>query len=408
MKKPTPRARNHAGVARWYASKNRFVCQATRNGKIVKTIYGALGDKSSAQKLIVEAKIKPYLDLPEQVDATRTVKDACDAYIAKRKPATRARYKAVVRLYIEPVIGSKRMLDVRPAHIEATLDAIQPTRTIKSRKPPSMDRSRLMVYKLLQKIFTMAVRRGEIVHNPVEAIDAPTYERIEKQRVYTPEEQRYLLAAEAKAGGRYLGLLSLMLSMPLRTCEAIAIRRLDLNFGARRIHICNDLLSNAETDWRPVLGPVKTTASDRFVFLTDETAAHLTKAILDGKMTAESFLFTAPRGGLIDHAKLSARWWHPLVAAAAQEAEKDARERGDEDYRFPADVGLHGLRHTAIENLKAAGVPLDVIHTLAGHSNLSTTMKHYNQPTLDRRLAAADQVGSWLQSQRIAVPVTAP
>jgi integrase len=60
------------------------------------------------------------------------------------------------------------------------------------------------------------------------------------------------------------------------------------------------------------------------------------------------------------------------------------------------------LRHTAIENLKAAGVPMDVIHTLAGHSNVQTTMEHYNQPTDARKLEAAAAVGEWLSREAVA------
>jgi len=50
-----------------------------------------------------------------------------------------------------------------------------------------------------------------------------------------------------------------------------------------------------------------------------------------------------------------------------------------------------------IENLKAAGVPMDVIHTLAGHSNVQTT--HYNQPTEARKLEAAAAVGKWMEER---------
>jgi hypothetical protein len=83
----------------------------------------------------------------------------------------------------------------------------------------------------------------------------------------------------------------------------------------------------------------------------------------------------------------------------AKLAEKTAREAGDLSYRFPKDAGPYSLRHTAIENLKAAGVALDVIHTLAGHKSLQTTMEHYNQPTdqrnsMPRRRSGIDSRGT--------------
>ncbi len=42
--------------------------------------------------------------------------------------------------------------------------------------------------------------------------------------------------------------------------------------------------------------------------------------------------------------------------------------RTDRDYRFPVHAGLYDLRHTAFENMNAAGVPLNVMHKLAGHA----------------------------------------
>lgn len=40
---------------------------------------------------------------------------------------------------------------------------------------------------------------------------------------------------------------------------------------------------------------------------------------------------------------------------------------------------------------------MDVIHTLAGHSNVQAAMEHYNQPTDQRKLDAAKAVGKWLR-----------
>jgi hypothetical protein len=42
---------------------------------------------------------------------------------------------------------------------------------------------------------------------------------------------------------------------------------------------------------------------------------------------------------------------------------------------------------------------MDVVHVLAGHSSLQTTMEHYNQPSEERRLAAAAAVGEWVAAR---------
>ena len=121
-----------------------------------------------------------------------------------------------------------------------------------------------------------------------------------------------------------------------------------------------------------------------------------------GRTTPESFIFTSPGNAPIRHSNLARNWWRPMIEKAAELAEKAARDVGDLDYRFPRDAGPYSLRHTAIENLKAAGVPMDVVHTLAGHSNVQTTMAHYNQPTEARKLEAAATVGKWLSEKAVA------
>ena len=95
-----------------------------------------------------------------------------------------------------------------------------------------------------------------------------------------------------------------------------------------------------------------------------------------------------------------------MLKSAKVEAEKAARERGDHEYRFPIEGSLYDLRHTAIENLKAAGAPLDVAHVLAGHRSIVTTLKHYNKPTEERRREAATMVSEWLSRRAVATRST--
>ncbi|MGB8909095.1 MAG: tyrosine-type recombinase/integrase [Candidatus Cybelea sp.] len=196
-------------------------------------------------------------------------------------------------------------------------------------------------------------------------------------------------------------MLRLALSMPVRPCELFALRRCNVNLSARRAQIENDLIATAESNHKPVLGPVKTPESRRAIFLSDEVAAALSRQLQAqmqaARATPESFVFTSPDGHAIRHSNLVRNWWRPLLEKAAELAEEGARDAGDLDYRFPKNAGPYCLRHTAIENLKAAGVPMDVIHTLAGHSNVQTTMEHYNQPTDQRKLDAAKAVGEWLR-----------
>jgi hypothetical protein len=47
-------------------------------------------------------------------------------------------------------------------------------------------------------------------------------------------------------------------------------------------------------------------------------------------------------------------------------------------------------------------MPLDVMHKLAGHANVQTSLKHYSKPTEERRRAAVASVSNWLQARAVA------
>lgn len=69
---------------------------------------------------------------------------------------------------------------------------------------------------------------------------------------------------------------------------------------------------------------------------------------------------------------------------------------------FTRTVAAIDLRHTAIENMVASGVPMDVLHVLAGHANVRTRIRYYSKPSDERRRAAVDSVGKWLSERAVA------
>jgi integrase len=389
------KAANGEGSVKWYPSMRRIVGQVRRNGKIIARKYGIPGVNTAAEEKVVWTKLKAFLDLPEGADASTTVKSALTAYMSRAKlaPSTRFRYTTASAL-LDDRFTAKRVIDVKSSDIRTAIESITSERGAK------MDRTRQIVYKLLCAIFARALDDGLITRNPVRAVETPQYHREEKTRVFTAWEQRFLLKANAELGGANEALLLLALSMPVRPCELYALRRCDVSLSTRKAQIVNDLIATPESGHKPVLGPLKTPESRRELFLSDDVAAALAKLLqaqmAEGRTTPETFVFTSPDGMPIRHSNLARNWWKPLLKKAAELAEKTAREAGDHSYTFPKGAGPYSLRHTAIENLKAAGVPLDVIHTLAGHRNLQTTMEHYNQPTEQRKLDAANTVGNWL------------
>ncbi|MGA8098152.1 MAG: hypothetical protein WB810_05760 [Candidatus Cybelea sp.] len=225
------KAPNGAGSVKWYPSMRRIVGQVTRNGKIIARKYGKPGENSTVEKMVVWAKLQPYVTLDAETDASLTVKAALDMYASRSKlaPSTRDRYKKAIT-YLDR-LGAKRVIEVKPSDIRNTIDAIESERGAK------MDRTRQIVHKLLRAVFEHAVDAGLITRNPVKAVDTPQYRREEKTRVFTPVEQAFIRKANAELGSANEALLLLALSMPLRPCELYALRRCDLSLTTRKARI---------------------------------------------------------------------------------------------------------------------------------------------------------------------------
>ena len=73
-------------------------------------------------------------------------------------------------------------------------------------------------------------------------------------------------------------------------------------------------------------------------------------------------------------------------------------------------IAWHALRHTFASNLASAGIPLNAIQTLLGHSTINMTMRysHLNKNDLKKAISVLDnqingQMSTWRQSQSVTL-----
>ena len=105
-------------------------------------------------------------------------------------------------------------------------------------------------------------------------------------------------------------------------------------------------------------------------------------------------VFTSAEGTLIHMSNLRRRWWKPLLQRAAALAEKAAHKAGDTQYRFPTDLRMYDLRHTANALLSYIGVPLEVARERMGHASIRLTADTYGHifPSMQRDVASRLQI----------------
>ena len=146
--------------------------------------------------------------------------------------------------------------------------------------------------------------------------------------------------------------------MGLRVSELVALRWEDYS-DLNHLHIVREEVRNQDTNTYEVVEHTKTNR-DRFVVLVPKAVALLQK--LD---RTNGYIFT--RNG----ERLTSR-------QIAYVLEKYAETKGI------TTKSTHKMRKTFASNLNAAGVPLDCIRELLGHSNLSTTLGYIYNPLTEK------------------------
>lgn len=216
---------------------------------------------------------------------------------------------------------------------------------------------------LLAAVCKRAVRLGYLSTNPCEGLGIPrTGETTRRDmRILTPAEFAGVLE---RCNAHYRPFIRFLAGTGARFGEAVALQVQDVSLPDVRIR--------RALKWSPdnkrTIGPPKTVRSNRTVTLPGEVARDL-GPLLD--RPGDALLFTAPRGGPIQHRTFWSDIWLPAVEHLSP------RPR------------LHDLRHTHAAWLLAAGVPVHVVSRRLGHESIKTTVDVYGGLLPDAQVAAA-------------------
>jgi integrase len=280
-----------------------------------------------------------------------TVKQLAERYVEehlpKKRPGSARDDQAMLRQWVLPALGSKKVAAVRPADIEALHSKIT--------KTGARVRANRAI-GLLSKMFSLAVKWECRPDNPCKgAVDRNP--EIKRKRYLSPAEIARLSAALAECS-----------SQP----AANAIRLLMLT-SARRNEVCAarwEQFDLAGGTWTKEASETKQ-KRDHTVPLSAPALALLTRMRAQAA-TGEEFLFPGRDG--TGYLNVRATWEAVRKAARLE------------------DVHLHDLRHSFASILVSSGASLPLIGALLGHSNPATTHR-YAHLALDPLRAAAERVG---------------
>jgi integrase len=298
--------------------------------------------------------------------AEQLIKGAHDGSILDRsgkpyKPSTARGYEQMLRCYILPALGPRKLSAVQRRDIQDFADALR----AQGLSPSTINN----IVDPLRVIFRRAIRRDEIAIDPTNDLDMPAI-RGRRERI-EPREKAHELLAALPASERAFWATAFFCG--LRRGELRGLQWLHVDFGAGVVRV--------ERSWDPVKGPVdvKTGAGHRAVPMAfaarRELIAHKARTDRDGE-------------GLVFGRTRTEAFFASTIRARANKAWKAA---GLEP------ITPHEARHCAISYFIAAGLDWKQISTWAGHGDVRQTWNRYGHLIPGGEEAAAARLDAYLE-----------
>jgi integrase len=300
-----------------------------------------------------------------------TVAAFMERFIAHRQAAGKVRpktanvYRGYMRREVVPRIGSLRLADVRPVHLQRVLD--------EATASGLSARSVLQVHRILSAAFRQAVRWQLVSVNPSDGVTPPKAEAPRLTMPTAAEIGRLLDAAQEQ----FRPALAVLAGTGIRRGELSALRwdGVDLDGPMPTLRVAGSMQRVAG---RLQVLPPKTQRGFRIVPLPSSLVAVLKRVrseqnerrLIAGTAwnAGEGYVFDRGDGEPLDPDALT----HAFVAARTRSGVGGVR--------------LHDLRHHFATLHMASGTNPRVVSDLLGHSNVAFTMMTYSHP--DPQMAA--------------------
>jgi integrase len=274
---------------------------------------------------------------------------------ADTSDTTRDNYRSLVRTHLLPRIGHRRLIDLRPEHLEDLLAEMA--------SGGYAGRTMRLVANLCGRILVLGMNRGLLARNVASVVQVPRGPRAERHGL-TVEQARALLSAAREDPLGNLVTVSLLLG--LRPGEAAGLTwdcvQLDRPQPILRVE-----RSLRRTAAGMVLVAPKTATSRRSLALPGAAV----EALLDQRQRRGAHQQLPDDVGLV----FSSESGTPLDPSNVRRAlARIARNAGLEH------VHPHLLRHATASLLSAAGVSLEDISDTLGHKSVNVTAEIYRHP----------------------------
>jgi len=271
--------------------------------------------------------------------------------LLKLKPSAQAYYRGILSRRLDPEFGTLDVAAITRADIKAAV--------VRWAASGQGVRSIPNFLRTLRAVFSWAIVEGIVTVNPCLAPSKIFKVEAPYQGDYLrPEEITIYLDAMKEKSPRYHAFFRLLVFTGLRIGEAIALSWQDVDLHGRFIEI-------RRSSWRGILTSPKSgisrrvNISEKMVNTLVEHRRLLSAEALKAKRSLSDRVFVNEAGQPLDDSKM--RKVHAAALAAA-------------GLRY---LRVHALRSTNTSNIIQAGVSVYNASKILGHSDTSTTERHY-------------------------------
>jgi integrase len=354
-------------------------------GKRLRHFESVRGNKGAARQrlaqLLVEIEKGGYSRTPRDLTVADYLRSWLHDYVELNcAPKTIESYRTLVDRHIVPEIGSVRLVDLQPRHLQV----------LYARKKNSglSNRTVRYIYSLMAETLGHAVKTGIVARNVAKATEPP---RIEHKVMPTmkPEDLERFFEVARKTP-LYHNLFYLLLHTGLRRGEALALKWKHVDMGLTSLGVAAYLSITQclnKVNGRLVLREPKTGAGKRRVALSPSLTLVLRQhreeqnaryVLLGRQLTNEDHVFSYPDGSPLDPSTVSHAFKKTLHRAG-----------------LPL-MPLHSLRHTHATLLLQAGIHPRVVMERLGHSSIRVTLDTYSHVVGGLQEAAAQRLDEFL------------
>jgi integrase len=339
------------------------------------------GNKKDAQKYL-NGKLRE-IDLGTFIEPSAvTVSEYLDQWLqAAAKPRVRERtytwYIDLLKWYVRPTLGDKKLSSVRPLDVQALYSSLQEkglsAKTIRH------------VHTTLSTAFTQAVRWRLLVQNPALMVKPPRQVRKEMQALSPEEAARFLAAASQD---KWAVLFALALTTGMRPEEYLGLQWKDVEVEKGTVTVQRTLI------WRRKGGgwyfsEPKTSRSRRTIPLP----ASIVQSIREHRRRqAEQRLKAGPKYQNNDLVFATAEGSPLMPRNLLSRHFKPTLKRAE----LPKSIRLYDLRHSCATLLLAAGENPKVVSERLGHSGIAMTLDVYSHVLPSMQQAAAEKLEKML------------